>query len=209
MGDSDDWEDDVKANLFPEGDEAPPVATTQKGRGGGRGRAAAKKGGVGGGRGGGKNKEVRPCGCPSCEEPVKGHSKYCERHNRLYQDMEYQRGQCQDEEACAAYVKAMANDTTAALEVEKFGFDNPGDARYKRKTMLEWCRFKRSYGHRVEQTDKDKAKPYTESAFHIYATQSEGLTPAEAKTWWASFYENPGVVPRESVLREVPLHPAH
>ena len=98
----------------------------------------------------GKSADVRICPCPSCDEPIKKKVLYCESHQRCFQNMEYQRSTQEDEEAAAAYDAAMANPTTAAEEVQIFGENNPGDQKYKRKTLLEWGRFIKKYGHRVE-----------------------------------------------------------
>ena len=112
--------------------------------------------------------------------------------------MEYQRAQLENEkppdrEAMEAYDKAMKHPVNQALEVEKFGFDNPGDAKYKRKVLIEWRNFKRKYCTRHEATDKDKAKPYTWQAFQLYGENVQGLSPAETKAWWQSFYDNPAI----------------
>ena len=79
-----------------------------------------------------RNEKAKPA--QGFKEGCSTQRKYCSRHNVLAQNMDYQYGLQEDEEATAAYDKAMGNDITAAIEVEQFGFDNPADAKYKRKT---------------------------------------------------------------------------
>jgi hypothetical protein len=70
------------------GDQDDPAFRSGGSRGRPRGRAGGGRGG--GGRGSRKGstaaakKESKQCPCLHCEEPIKCHAKYCERH-RLFQ----------------------------------------------------------------------------------------------------------------------------
>jgi len=182
-----EWDDDMFGN--------PEVDTTETGVQPEEGKSKQKVKAKGKAKAKAKAQvaEEPSCNCPHCDEPKKKKSPYCDRHTKCFQNMSYQRTNQDDAEAAAAYDAAMANPTTAAEEVETFGEVNPGDAKYKRKTLLEWARFIKKFGHRVEQYEKNKCKPFTELAFNIYATRDQGLTDKEAKAWWGTFYDNPRV----------------
>lgn len=169
--------DEGQAPASKEGAQAKGKATA---KGKSRGRKSAPAG-------------AASCSCPSCESARKGHSKYCERHKRNYDNMMYQRSRNENEEERKAFDAAMANTISQAQEVERFGIENPGDMKYKRHNLIQWCRFTRQYGQRTEQAECDRETPYTKEKFTIYATDQEGLSAEEAATWWKSFYDNPAI----------------
>ena len=49
--------------------------------------------------------------------------------------MEYQRSLIQDADAAEAYDTAMADPVSAAMEVEKFGLDNPADNKFEEEVL--------------------------------------------------------------------------
>lgn len=197
---NDDWDEEmlneeVKAeDGEPERDQDEDAIKQDSGKAHMKGKAKAKpraakaKAGAGG-----SSSSVSTCSCPSCENLRKGHSKYCERHKRNYDNMLYQRSRNENEEERKAFDAAMANMVTQAQEVEKFGFDNPGDSKYKKQSLIQWSRFTRQYGQRTEQGEVDRDKPYTKEKFKKYCTDVEGLTEEESKSWWKMFYDNPAI----------------
>lgn len=157
---NDDWDEEmlneeVKAeDGEPEGDQDEDAIKQDSGKAHMKGKAKAKpraakakaKAGAGG-----SSSSVSTCSCPSCENLLKRHSKYCERHKRNYDNMLYQRSRNENEEERKTFDAAMANMVTQAQEVEKFGFDNPGDSKDKKQSLIQWSRFTRQYRQRTEQ----------------------------------------------------------
>ena len=151
-------------------------------------RASPKRGGK---TGKGQRPGKLPCIC--CEEMRVSNSRFCKDHKRSADAMSYQAEKSDDPEAKETFDQIFADDAAMAAAVNQFSKDNPPCAKYKRKQMIDWLQYKRSYGTRVTRRDRGTDVPKTEKEFKLWCVNVKGLTEQETKDWWAKLLDSPGV----------------
>jgi hypothetical protein len=77
--------------------------------------------------------------------------------------------------------------------VREFCIENPPDKKYKRKSLIDWAQFRRSYGKRTSLIEDSNRKPFTEKAFLLWCSSKQGIEDDEAKTLWKQFKADPTV----------------
>ena len=120
-------------------------------------------------------------------------SRFCKDHKRSADAMSYQAEKSDDPEAKETFDQIFADDAAMAAAVNQFSKDNPPCAKYKRKQMIDWLQYKRSYGTRVTRRDRGTDVPKTEKEFKLWCVNVKGLTEQETKDWWAKLLDSPGV----------------
>ena len=178
------------------------LSPPKKKRGGkGKGKSTAAGGGSaegkgkGGRRGPSTGKGARPgkLPCLCCDEPRVANSRFCKDHKRSCDAMSYQAETSSDPEAKQIFQDIFADDAKCAGAVKKFSLDNPPTAKYKRKQLIDWVQYKRTFGVRVTRRDRSSDVPKTEREFKLWAVNQKGLTDQEAKDWWKKLLDDPNV----------------
>ena len=105
-----------------------------------------------------------PCLC--CSQPRVSNTRFCKEHKRSVDAMWYQAEaeveKDPDSEAKEILDEIMADDGRAAAAVTKFSKDNPPTAKYKRKALINWTEYRRSFGVKVTRRDRTSDVPMTD-----------------------------------------------
>ena len=180
---------------------------TGRGRGRGRGKArGAGRTGAGRGRGnpglGATGKA--PCLVPGCSDLRRANAQFCALHKRSFDSMQYQaekeaermREEDDDddqEDSLEIWNNIKKNEAVLGEEVRKFSIENPPDARYARKSLINWAAYKRSYGQRVTRRDRASDVPMWEGEFQHWGEGTKRLPGAEVRAWWQELLDDPNV----------------
>ena len=71
----------------------------------------------------------------------------------------------------------------------------PGaDVKHSRKPSTMFTQFQRSFGKKVEDTDREKAKPYEHKQYIIECEQRMGWTTEEAQEQWNLMDADPDIL---------------
>ena len=131
--------------------------------------------------------------CLNCGEKRVANSRWCKMHKRSADALDYQMESQNDEELKRVYQEAMKDDVQAKEEVDMFSRENPPDAKYARKKLMDWVRFTERRGRRTSTTDRDADLPMTEQEFVLWCKNVKGLTDAEATSWWTELRDNASI----------------
>lgn len=177
------WEDDACA-------VAPKAKAKGKAKAKNKGQKEPK-----GNNAGGKKQPVTSCIVPSCPFPKYPGSRFCSTadHKKAFDNMMYQRKSRKDlsKEEKEAFDAEMKDDGAAGKAVGNFARDNPPEM--KRKGLVDFAKFVRSYGQRVSSKASEGTVPMTERAFFKHAENVMGLTDDEAKEAWQGYEKDPGI----------------
>ena len=152
------------------------------------GSPAAKQKARAKGKGMPAEKVPKVCAVPSCDDPHKAGSKFCKCHTRSKCAMIYQ-AESQGDEALAAVQELLAG-PTAGEEVEKFAKLNPPDAKYIRKTVINWTAYARKKFQETSVADRELDTPMTKAVFGAHCKYVLGLTDEEGEAYWLDFYND-------------------
>lgn len=114
-----------------------------------------------------------------CGRPKFKNSKFCPYHKRCYDGMQYQASKAGELETLAA---ALKTPESALTLFTKWEAKNPDDAKYKRKSAIDWAEFKIIEGQRQGETSRDVSQPMEEREFLIWATSKKGWLQAQFVT---------------------------
>ena len=83
------------------------------------------------------------------------------------------------------------DDTTLAREIKLFSVENPPDAKYVRKKLINWVEFKRRHGVRKSDILVNPTQPMTQARHSIWATREQGMSEEDAKQQWKQLHDDP------------------
>ena len=104
------------------------------------------------------------CGVTGCPDLRKSEGRFCVGHDRRFYSMRYQasrRGAAQ----LAAFNKMMSSLLVASEEILKLAAVIAAIPDAKRKALVNWIEFNKSYGEKLEQGDHKLDAPLRSSGF--------------------------------------------
>ena len=176
-------------------DAAADAQSAADSRGAEEGTAGGKSKGKGRGRGAGSGRKTTtrvakpPCLVESCQALRSANARFCVDHKRNTEAMEYQATNSSEPDALDLWKAMKENDAACAKAVYEFSLDNPPDAKYRRKSLIDWAQYRRVYGSRVTKRDRCGDVPMWEGEFLHWAQETKRLPEAEAVSWWKETYK--------------------
>ena len=169
----DDFVDHVKAEpeLF---EDAPEAAGARKA---GKKDSRKRKRGV-------DQDEDATCFAESCPNLRLKGKRWCKSCNRSYDCMYYQARQNNE---VASLEAALSTPEGAAEAIGDFQAENPDDAKYKKKKLINWAQFKQKYSVAHIKRDRSGCKPFEYTQWLKRGESIMGWTPAQTKNEWERF----------------------
>ena len=130
---------------------------------------------------GGKKPEMKTCFVNGCSLACQKSKRWCEDHNKKYDNMYYQAKRDGEISTLEAAVK---DSVSAQKAMELFEEDNPSDGKWRRKVLIQWTKWKRIFVYSVIQRNRDGCKPFEYGQWLIHCSSVMGWSKDAAKDEW-------------------------
>lgn len=124
------------------------------------------------------------CFVLTCDEQKRPGKKWCLNHNIAFDSMSYQARQAVPPEMDTLN-QIMSTPEYATQAMEDWCRNNPGDAKYVRKTMINWGQWKRRFITERSSTSRDGCQPFEERQWLNHGKNIMGWSDEETKAEWA------------------------
>ena len=128
-----------------------------------------------------KSSTATPRTCLSCEEPRYRNTRWCALHNRAAIAA---KAQAVAQGEGESYERAVKADDGARQMMAQWEKLNPAGNRWKRKEVVDWAEFKRSYGVRRSKGNWNKYKWMTWKQFKAWGKYKQGWDSDECTDEW-------------------------
>ena len=128
--------------------------------------------------------------CFVCPELAMKGKRWCTSHNRAYDCMYYQ---AKSKGEVTTLERAMMDAQRAREAVDAFMLDNPAEGKWRRKSLIDWGAFRRTYCVTQTKRKRDGCRQFEYGQWMLRGKNEMGWTDESSKAEWQKYHADKSI----------------